>query len=63
MTGAPMPEGADAVVMVEDARREGDRVVLDARQAGRAAAPAGSNRAARCAGARSCSAPATGSTR
>lgn len=28
MTGAPMPDGADAVVMVEDSRREGDRVVL-----------------------------------
>jgi molybdopterin molybdotransferase len=28
MTGAPMPEGADAVVMVEESRREGDRVNL-----------------------------------
>lgn len=28
MTGAPMPEGADAVVMVELATREGDRVTL-----------------------------------
>ena len=28
MTGAPMPEGADAVVMVEESRRDGDRVVL-----------------------------------
>lgn len=29
MTGAPMPDGADAVVMVERSRREGDFVVLD----------------------------------
>lgn len=29
MTGAPMPEGADAVVMVEHTRRDGDRVVID----------------------------------
>lgn len=29
MTGAPMPEGADAVVMVEHTRREGDRVVVE----------------------------------
>ncbi len=29
MTGAPLPEGADAVVMVEYARREGEFVVLD----------------------------------
>ena len=29
MTGAPMPEGAVAVVMVERSRREGDRVVLE----------------------------------
>ncbi len=28
MTGAPVPEGADAVVMVEDTRVEGDRVVV-----------------------------------
>lgn len=28
MTGAPMPEGADAMVMVEDARMEGDSDVL-----------------------------------
>jgi molybdopterin molybdotransferase len=30
MTGAPLPEGADAVVMVERSRREGPLVVLDA---------------------------------
>ena len=30
MTGAPVPEGADAVVMLEHVRREGDAVVLDA---------------------------------
>jgi molybdopterin molybdotransferase len=29
MTGAPMPEGADAVVMVEHTLREGERVVID----------------------------------
>jgi molybdopterin molybdotransferase len=29
MTGAPMPEGADAVVMVEHTRRNGDRVSTD----------------------------------
>ncbi len=29
MTGAPVPGGADAVVMVEHARREGTRVVID----------------------------------
>ena len=31
MTGAPLPEGADAVVMVEHARVEGDLVILDHR--------------------------------
>jgi molybdopterin molybdotransferase len=29
MTGAPLPEGADAVVMVEYTRREGDTVLID----------------------------------
>ncbi len=29
MTGAPVPAGADAVLMVEYSRREGDRVVLE----------------------------------
>ena len=29
MTGAPIPSGADAVVMVEHTRREGPRVVID----------------------------------
>ncbi len=29
MTGAPLPDGADAVVMVEDTRRIGDEVVID----------------------------------
>jgi len=29
MTGAPLPEGADAVVMVEYARREGERIVIE----------------------------------
>lgn len=32
MTGAPMPEGADAVVMIEDARRDGNRVVVEPRK-------------------------------
>jgi molybdopterin molybdotransferase len=32
MTGAPMPDEADAVVMVEDSRRDGDRVVLSPRK-------------------------------
>ncbi len=30
MTGAPMPAGADAVVMVEDTRTDGDHVVVNA---------------------------------
>lgn len=35
MTGAPMPRGADAVVMVEHVTREGDRITADRRlQAG-----------------------------
>jgi molybdopterin molybdotransferase len=29
-TGAPMPEGADAIVMQEDVRREGERITLSA---------------------------------
>ena len=29
MTGAPIPSGADAVVMIEHTRREGSRVVID----------------------------------
>ncbi len=29
MTGAPLPEGSDAVVMVEYTRREGDRVIIE----------------------------------
>jgi molybdopterin molybdotransferase len=29
MTGAPVPEGADAIVMVEHVRREGDSIVFD----------------------------------
>ena len=33
-TGAPMPAGADTVVIQEDARREGDRVVLPSSPAG-----------------------------
>jgi molybdopterin molybdotransferase len=28
MTGAPLPEGADAIVRMEDARKEADRVIL-----------------------------------
>lgn len=41
-TGAPMPEGADTVVMQEHARRDGDTLVLDeAAAAGRHLRPAG----------------------
>lgn len=29
MTGAPVPKGADAVIMVEHTRREGERVLID----------------------------------
>jgi molybdopterin molybdotransferase len=29
MTGAPMPAGADAIVMVEHSRREGERVIIE----------------------------------
>ena len=29
-TGAPMPEGADAIVIQEDVRREGERIALAA---------------------------------
>ncbi|MBZ5602439.1 MAG: molybdopterin molybdotransferase MoeA [Acidobacteriia bacterium] len=29
MTGAPLPAGADQVIMIEHTRREGDRVVID----------------------------------
>lgn len=29
MTGAPLPDGADAVLMVEHARRDGDRITTD----------------------------------
>jgi molybdopterin molybdotransferase len=32
MTGAPLPPGADAVVMIEDTRRLGEDVILDARE-------------------------------
>jgi len=34
MTGAPVPEGADCIVMVEATGIEGDRVVIDRRKAG-----------------------------
>ena len=36
MTGAPLPDGADTVIMIERTRREGDKVVVEA-------APAGAN--------------------
>jgi molybdopterin molybdotransferase len=43
MTGAPVPRGADAVVMVEYTRREGDRVVVERSvAAGENVVPAGS---------------------
>ncbi len=34
MTGAPMPDGADAIVMVERSRVDGDRVVVEAAKPG-----------------------------
>src|SRR5579875_1236851 len=34
-TGAPLPSGADAVVIQEDARLEGDRVIVPQPEAGR----------------------------
>ena len=34
-TGAPIPDGADAVAIQEDARREGDDVIISASAAGR----------------------------
>jgi molybdopterin molybdotransferase len=41
-TGAPMPEGADAIVIQESARRDGDRIeVMDAVSAGDNLRPAG----------------------
>ena len=40
-TGAPMPPWADAVVIQEDARREGDRVIVPAVRTGRHVRPAG----------------------
>ncbi|MBM4367366.1 MAG: molybdopterin molybdotransferase MoeA [Deltaproteobacteria bacterium] len=44
MTGAPVPEGADAVVMVEDTRAEGDRVVVaTSARAGQHLRPAGAD--------------------
>ena len=46
MTGANMPVGADAVVMVEHARREGEFVLAPAVEAGKSVSPEGSD--ARC---------------
>lgn len=44
MTGAPLPEGADAVVMIEHVRREGDLVVIDRPvETGQWISPAGSH--------------------
>lgn len=41
-TGAPVPEGADAILIQEDARREGDRItVTEAPETGRYIRPAG----------------------
>src|SRR5205085_7874188 len=34
MAGAPMPDGADAVVMVERTRPDGDRVIVEAAKVG-----------------------------
>ena len=47
MTGAPMPDGADAVVMVERTRVDGDDVVVEVAQLGRARAPGGRRRRGR----------------
>src|SRR5262245_32149635 len=47
MTGAPLPDGADAVIMVEHVSRDGDRVTLErAVAAGENFVPAGSELAA-----------------
>ncbi|HEY1205470.1 MAG: gephyrin-like molybdotransferase Glp [Bryobacteraceae bacterium] len=46
MTGATMPAGADAVVMIEHARREGEFVVASAVEAGKSVSPQGED--ARC---------------
>ncbi len=40
-TGAPMPDGADAIVVQEDVRRDGDCIVALGRRAGRRQSPAG----------------------
>jgi molybdenum cofactor synthesis domain-containing protein len=41
MTGAPMPKGADAVVMVERTRVDGEKVVVEVAQPGEHVRPAG----------------------
>jgi molybdenum cofactor synthesis domain-containing protein len=41
MTGAPMPDGADAVVMVERTRLDGDSVVVEVARPGEHVRPAG----------------------
>jgi molybdopterin molybdotransferase len=41
MTGAPMPEGADAVVMVERTELDGDHVVVEGAELGEHVRPAG----------------------
>jgi molybdenum cofactor synthesis domain-containing protein len=46
MTGAPVPPGADAVVMVERTRTEGDAVVVEAARTGDHVRPAGGDIAA-----------------
>ena len=57
-TGAPLPEGADAVAMQENARREGDDGHSRSRRSRRAITSA--RRAAISTPARSCCAPAAG---
>ncbi|HTM49221.1 MAG TPA: gephyrin-like molybdotransferase Glp [Bryobacteraceae bacterium] len=42
MTGAPLPPGADAVVMIEHVTREGDRIVCPAARTGQFVNPRGS---------------------
>jgi molybdenum cofactor synthesis domain-containing protein len=46
MTGAPIPDGADAVVMVERTRLDGDNVVVEGARTGEHVRPAGGDVAA-----------------
>ena len=62
MTGAPMPDGADAIVMVERTRTEGDDVVVEVARARRSRAARGRRprrRAPSCSRSARCSRPRT----